>query len=183
MNEDFQNIYQKLPELLREFVRIQNSTNTVRQALRGIAEILQREANLYEVHFETFEGGFRIHDSVFGNQEDVQVFLSHLPPPKPLYNTETVQKILNGEIVISSNEQEANPTYFYGTPFPLTASCIFLPIKRKGEILGVLSLGSTKIISPANYSEGSSESRTFRVSLENVLAKINQIADSKGEIG
>jgi len=184
MNDDFQKIAQKLPELLSEFANIQNSTQTVRQAIREIAATLQKAANLYEVRFETLEGGSRIHDSVFGkNEEVVQDYLRHLPPPRPYSNTETVLKILKGEIVIGSSEQEVNPSYFNSAPFPLTASWIFLPIKRKGQIFGVLSLGSEKIIPRANYKEDFSESKAFRLPFETLLSKIDQIIDSKHEIG
>ena len=47
MNEDFQKIYDKFPELLQGFAEIEHTTATASDAMRAITKKFQEKANLY----------------------------------------------------------------------------------------------------------------------------------------
>ena len=181
MNEDFQRIYDKLPTLLKDFVEIENTTSTVKEAMRAVTKKFQEEASLYFALLNIIKNGYLIRDSAFGeNKEHVQDYLRHISS-SDVSNSDFLVNLQKGTPLIWSKEQEDKIPYYNSVPFPLSASGILFPITRKGNIFCVIELGSEKIIHPENYIEDFSTSNAFRIPLEALSSKINQIADSKIE--
>ncbi len=181
MNEDFQRIYDKLPTLLKDFVEIENTTSTAKEAMRAITKKFQEEANLYFALLNIIKKGYLIRDTAFGeNKEHVQDYLRHISS-SDISNSDFLVNLQKGKPLIWSKESEDKIPYFNSVPFPLSASGVIFPIKRKGNLFGIIELGSNKIIHPKNYVEDFDSSNTFRLPLETLSSKINQIADSKIE--
>lgn len=181
MNEDFQRIYDKLPNLLKDFVEIENTTSTAKEAMRAITKKFQTEVNLYFALLNIIKKGYLIRDSAFGeNKEHIQDYLHH-SASSDISNSHFLVNLQKGRPLIWSKKSEDKTPYFNSAPFPSSASGVIFPIKRKGKLFGVIELGSNKIIHPINYVEDSDSSNTFRLPLEMLSSKINQIADSKIE--
>jgi hypothetical protein len=176
MNEDFQKIYDNIPKLLNSFSEIENSASTARDAMRAITKTFQEEANLYCAILNLIKNGYLIRDSAFGNNKDhVQNYLRHLSA-RDISDSDFLVNIQKGKLLIGSRESEDELPRFNGAPFPFMASWIFFPIERKGAFFGVIELCSEKTIPPANYSEDSIDSHVFRLPLEALMSRINQIA-------
>lgn len=181
MNEDFQRIYDKLPTLLKGFADIEYTATTAKEALRAITKKFQEESGLYFSLLNIIKNGYLIRDSAFGKyKEHVQDYLSHITP-RDISSSDFLVNLQKGKPLIWSNEAADKIRNFNSTPFPLSASGVIFPIKRKGSIFGIIELGSEKTILLEKYVEDSDSSNAFRLPLETLLSKINQIVDSKIE--
>ena len=184
MNKDFLAFYDKVPKLLKDFVTIQNTTGTAREAIREIAKTLQDEGNFYYAAVRIVKGESLVLDSVFGkNEEDVEYVREYGASALPIDNTnnEYVATVLRGQLQIYSGKQESALS-FNSTPFPFLVSWISLPIQNGGKVVCVIELGSEEFIFPPRYIYDAKIFSAFKLQLEFLLSKINQIADSKADI-
>jgi hypothetical protein len=181
MNKDFLAFYDKIPELLESFVTIQKTMGTARQAIGEITKTLQKEGNFYYAAVRILKGQSLVLDSVLGkNQEDVEYALAYGPLAIPINKTknEYVANVMGGKLQIYSGEQK-NAPFSNSTPFPFLVSWISLPIQKARRVIGVIELGSEEFIFPPRYKYDAKIFSAFKLQLEFLLSKINQIADSK----
>jgi hypothetical protein len=181
MNKDFLAFYERVPELLDSFVTVQETMGTTREALREIAKSLQNAGNFYYAAVRFVKGESLILDSVFGrNQEDVEFALAYGPLAILIDKTknEYVAGVMGGKLQIYSGERK-NAAFSNNTPFPFLVSWISLPIQKRRKVIGVIELGSEEFIFPPRYKYDTKILSAFKLQLEFLLSKINQIADRK----
>jgi len=154
---------------------------TAREAIREIAKTLQNEGNFYYAAVRFVKGESLILDSAFGkNQEDVEYAQTYGPLAISIdkTNNDYVAEVMGGKLQIYSGERK-NAPFSDSTPFPFLVSWISLPIQKRHRVIGVIELGSEEFIFLPRYKYDTKILSAFKLQLEFLLSKINQIADSK----
>ena len=176
MDNGFQNINLVIPELLKDFEIIQNSATTTELTINAFAESFQKRLNLYSVIASQVNGDWLIFSSVFTSDKTLYENLTKYPPrPRKISSDLVLSRLVtDGQILISSLKSQKD----YAPIFMETASNIWLPLKREMTVIGIIQLGSERIIETEKLNN-TENAKSFRIPYEKLLDKISQVLEKE----
>jgi putative methionine-R-sulfoxide reductase with GAF domain len=176
MDDDFSNIDTVMSDLMNDFDNIERSVKSIEEVLNSSAQYIQKRLGLYSVIVTRIEGDNEVFQSVFGSNKEYCDSLSNHPPRHHQVSTNgAVSRLVsNGQLMVTTAVSQSDVPVFF---MDQMASDIWLPIKKKNIVIGIIKLGSRKTIQ-FDDQKRSDNVKAFVAQYEKLQERITEILEN-----